>query len=66
VYVPEVAREKKMHFWLVPRLGAFMAVPLVYKSCLSIPSFQLAFEDFNEFQEKEFNLQQEKDAFYQH
>ncbi len=56
MYVPEVAREKKMHFWLVPRLGAFMAVPLVYKSCLSIPSFQLAFEDINEFQEKEFNL----------
>ena len=34
-YVKEVVREPLMHFYRVPRLGAFMAVPLVYNSCLS-------------------------------
>jgi hypothetical protein len=34
VYVPEVVRESNMHFYRVPRLGAFMAVPLDYNSCL--------------------------------
>jgi len=33
--VPEVVREGPIHFWQVPRLGSFMAVPLVYNSCLS-------------------------------
>jgi len=35
VYVKEVVREPRMHYQKVPRLGAFMAVPLVYNSCLS-------------------------------
>lgn len=34
-YVQEVVREPKIHFWRVPRLGSFMAIPLVYKSSLS-------------------------------
>lgn len=45
VYVPEVVREGKMHYWRVPRLGSFLAVPLVYKSCLNIFSFDKAVED---------------------
>lgn len=35
IYVPEVVREKKMHFYRVPRLGAFLAIPLEYNSCLT-------------------------------
>ena len=35
VYVENVVREPRMHYQKVPRLGAFMAVPLVYNSCLS-------------------------------
>ena len=30
IHVPEVVREKRMHFQRVPKLGAFMAIPLVY------------------------------------
>lgn len=33
-FVKEVVREPKIEFWKVPRLGSFMAVPLIYKSCL--------------------------------
>lgn len=35
LYVPEVVREPRLDFQRVPRLGSYMAVPLVYKSCLS-------------------------------
>jgi hypothetical protein len=42
VYVKEVVRQKGMHYWTVPRLGAFLAIPLVYRSCLSETSFDAA------------------------
>lgn len=45
VYVPEVVREPKMHFYRVPRLGAFMAVPLDYSSCLFEKSLDQAISD---------------------
>lgn len=35
LYVSEVVREPRMHFQKVPRLGSYLAVPLVYNSCLS-------------------------------
>ena len=35
VYVNDVVREGKMHFYRVPRLGSYMAIPLEYYSCLS-------------------------------
>jgi len=34
VYVKEVVREPRIQYQRVPRLGCFMSVPLVYKSCL--------------------------------
>lgn len=35
IHVKEVVREPKMHFYDVPRLGSFIAIPLEYLSCLS-------------------------------
>ena len=35
VYEKEVVRQPRMHYQKVPRLGCYMAVPLVYNSCLS-------------------------------
>jgi len=57
-----VVREDKMHFWNVPRLGSFMAVPLVYKSALSVASFQLAYDDYQAYTEKTFRQEEEKAA----
>lgn len=34
IYVSEVVREPRIHFYKVPRLGSFLAIPLIYKSCL--------------------------------
>jgi len=48
--VPEVVRQPKMHYWAVPRLGSFLAAPLVYKSCLNVDSFDKAVTDWQEYQ----------------
>lgn len=45
VYVPEVVREPKMWFKTVPRLGSFMSVPLIYKSCLCDEALDAAIAD---------------------
>ena len=49
-----------MHFWNVPRLGSFMAIPLVYKSCLSVDSFQKAFDDLTAYNEAVARQEEEK------
>jgi len=51
-FVKEVVREKKIHYWKVPRLGCFMAIPLVYKSCLNETSLDKALEDYIEILKK--------------
>lgn len=62
VYVPEVVREQKMWFQTVPRLGAFMSVPIIYESCLSDEALDSAISDYlkvtaeNERLEKELEI----------
>lgn len=60
LFVDEVVREEKMHFWNVPRLGSFIAIPLVYKSCLSVESFQKAYDDLNVYNEAVAKQEEEK------
>lgn len=45
VFIPEVVREPRIHFVKVPRLGSYMAVPLVYNSCLNYESLEAALQD---------------------
>jgi hypothetical protein len=52
VYVPEVVREPRMVFYKVPKLGAFMAVPLVYNSCLFENALDNAVNNFLECRAK--------------
>ena len=46
VYVKEVVREPKMHFYNVPRLGCFMAIALKHKSCLFEDALDAAVSDY--------------------
>ena len=45
-FIPEVVREEKMHYERVPRLGCFMAIPLVYNSCLFNDALEEAIENY--------------------
>lgn len=49
VYVPEVVREPRMHFYRVPRLGAFLAVPLEYNSSLSQRALDQSIVDYQQY-----------------
>jgi len=45
-FVANVIREPKMHYWTVPKLGSFLAIPFIYKSCLSSESLENAMLDY--------------------
>lgn len=59
-YVPDVINETKLKFFDVPKLGAYLVVPLVYKSCLSEASFDAAVEDALECRRQRADQEQEK------
>ena len=48
IYVKEVVREPRMHFYKVPKLGSFMAVPLIYNSCQFEDALDKAVTDFQD------------------
>ena len=54
----EVVREPKMHFYRVPRLGSYMAIPLEYESCLTPAALDAAVADSREL--KKAREEQEK------
>jgi len=45
VFVPSVVVEPKVHFFEVPRLGSYFAVPITIKTCLNENAFDKAFEE---------------------
>lgn len=61
-YVPEVVRNPNMHYWKVPRLGSYMAIPMVYKSCLSVDSYTQAVDEFNDYTNRIKRQEAEKTA----
>jgi hypothetical protein len=63
IYSKEVVEDPKIHFWKVPRLGAFMAVPLIYKSCLSESALDNAIQDWLKIQDDIKGVQQEKEEW---
>ena len=48
VYVKEVVREKRMNFTRVPKLGSYMAIPLIYNSCLTDQALEESVRDFQD------------------
>jgi hypothetical protein len=46
IYVKEVVREPRIHYYMVPRLGSFMAVPLIFNSCLFDEALDDAVNDY--------------------
>lgn len=47
-YVPQVVDNNKIHFYKVPRLGCYMAIPLLYQSCMNEGAYDTALEDYLE------------------
>ena len=43
IYIGNVVRNEKMHYFRLPKLGAYMAVPLIFNSYLTEEVFDAAF-----------------------
>ncbi len=63
VFIKEVVREPRMHFFKVPRLGSYLAVRLEYKSCLFEEAFDSALQDYTEIRQKQKEQEEEKRSF---
>lgn len=52
IYVKEVVREPRMHFFKVPKLGSYIAIRLEYESCLFEEALDAAVSDFIEVRQR--------------
>jgi hypothetical protein len=58
-----VVKNEKMHYFKIPKLGSYLAVPLVYRSFLSEKLFDVALEAKNKHLEEleEFNTKKSEE-----
>lgn len=52
-----------MHYWKVPRLGAYLAIPMAVKSSLSVETLQKAYEDMLVYKDSVAKQKEEQEAF---
>lgn len=58
-----MVKNEKMHYFKIPKLGSYLAVPLVYRSFLSEKLFDVALEAKNKHLEEleEFNTKKSEE-----
>jgi hypothetical protein len=59
-FVPNVIKQPDLHYYDVPKLGCYLAVPLDYDSCLFERSFTRGVENTIEVRKKRADQEQEK------
>ena len=60
VYVPDVIKNEKVHFFRIPKLGAYIAIPLIYKSYLYESTFDKALEERKKYLHQKDEFDKEK------
>lgn len=60
VYVKDVVTNPNMHFFEIPRLGAYIAIPMVVSSYLNANSFEEGIKETKEFKDRVEQAKQEK------
>ncbi len=63
VYINQVVREPRMHFFKVPRLGSYLAIRLEYESCLFEESLDAAVVDYIDVRGRQKEQEEEKKSF---
>mmetsp|Transcript_35439 Transcript_35439/g.54230 ORF Transcript_35439/g.54230 Transcript_35439/m.54230 type:complete len:147 (+) Transcript_35439:356-796(+) len=58
--VDEVVEQPDMHYYMVPRLGSYLAIKMEYESCLFQEAFDAAVVDFQEVNVKREEQAREK------
>jgi hypothetical protein len=44
VYIPNVVKNENVHYFRLPKLGSYIAVPMIYQSYLTEQIFNVALE----------------------
>lgn len=65
LFVPEVVRDPRMHYFKVPKLGSYLAIRLEYDSCLMDTSLDQAVNDFLEVKQRIKEQDEEKKVYYE-
>jgi hypothetical protein len=63
VYVEDVVNDPRIKFFDVPKLGAYLAAPVTYASCLFESSFDAGVEDALECRKKRIAQEEEKQKY---
>jgi len=61
LYIPDVTKDQRIVYFRIPKLGAYQACPLSYKSVLSERSFDEGVKERLRFQEETENQKREKE-----
>ena len=61
IHVPQVVREKKMHYQRVPRLGSYLAIPMTYRHCLTDSALDEATNDYKNVMAQREEQEREKE-----
>ena len=59
LYVPQVQRDEKIHFFRFPRLGSFACFPIKVKGCLFAEAFDKGIEDYKAFVSNKESIEKE-------
>lgn len=46
IFVKEVVREPRMHFFSVPKLGSYLAIELKFNHCTNEQAFDQAYKEY--------------------
>ncbi len=65
VYVKEVVREPRMHFFKVPKLGSYLAIKLEYDSCLFEEALNTAVVDYLDVKQRLKEQEEEMKQYYE-
>ena len=63
VLVKEVLREERMKYFIVPKLGSYLAIPMIHKSCLSDTILEAAISDYLTYKQKQEDQEKAKKDF---
>jgi len=63
IFVKEVVREPRMHYYKVPRLGSYLAIRLEYDSCMLQSALDSGVHDFLDARQRRKEQEEEKRTF---
>lgn len=62
MYVSDVVKNEKIYYFKIPKLGAYIAIPLVFKTYLFESSFDKALEERKKYLQSKEDFEKQKQS----